>query len=411
MHDGPTPPAQSGSKRGSNLDDLRRGNLSTALELIHYSRSLSRADITHTTGLNRSTVATIVNELENLQLVTVSDPVDTKRIGRPSSVIAPSDHYLAIAVNPELDAFTIGLVGMGGRVMRTVRYANEHEPTPGEMVNVVAAVLGGMLPSLEQDHVIVGIGLAVPGLVNAAEGIVKLAPHLGWVDIPLSRMLSDAVGLPVFAGNDASCGVVAEAAFGSGIGEREIVYLNGGASGIGGGVMVDGRHLGGAQGYSGEFGHTLVNSDGGVCHCGATGCLETEVVRSRLMAVAGTSDPRELEERLHAACESDPAARAEVDRQIDYLALALRNVVNALNPGLVILGGFLSTLYALGGERLEQAVRTAALPGSGTDVRIVGSSLGRDNLLIGAAQLAFAPILADPSVFARSAATREVVGS
>ncbi|MFD4960946.1 ROK family protein [Microbacterium sp. NPDC058389] len=411
MYDGHDQPAPTAPKRGSNLDDLRRGNLSTVLELIHSSRSLSRADITRATGLNRSTVATIVTELETLGLVTVSEPADTKRIGRPSSVITPSDRFLAIAVNPELDALTIGLVGMGGRVLRIVRYENEREPTPTEMVKVAAAVLGGMLPSLEPEHRIVGVGLAVPGLVNAADGVVKLAPHLAWTDVPLAGMLAEAVDQPVSAGNDASCGVIAEAAFGAGIGEREIVYLNGGASGIGGGIVVGGEHLGGADGYGGELGHTLVESNGRACHCGAVGCLETEVDRSRLMAVAGAADPARLDELLEAAYETSAEARDEVHRQVDYLAVALRNIVNALNPRLVILGGFLATLQRVGGERLEQRVRATALPGSGTDVRIVASSLGRDNLLIGAAELAFASILADPAAFARSRAVVAAVGS
>jgi len=411
LYDGHDQQAPTAPKRGSNLDDLRRGNLSTVLELIHASRSLSRADITRATGLNRSTVATIVTELETLGLVTVSEPADTKRIGRPSSVITPSDRFLAIAVNPELDALTIGLVGMGGRVLRMVRYENEREPTPTEMVKVAAAVLGGMLPSLEPEHRIVGVGLAVPGLVNAADGVVKLAPHLAWTDVPLAGMLAEAVDHPVFAGNDASCGIIAEAAFGAGIGEREIVYLNGGASGIGGGIVVGGEHLGGADGYGGELGHTLVESNGRPCHCGAVGCLETEVDRSRLMAVAGVTDPAQLDELLAAAYETSAEARDEVNRQVDYLAVALRNIVNALNPRLVILGGFLATLHRVGGERLERRVRATALPGSGTDVRIVASGLGRDNLLIGAAELAFASILADPAAFARSRAVVAAVGS
>lgn len=395
MHVSPEAHPQT-TRRGSNLDDLRRRNLSTVLDLVHLNRSMTRADIARSTGLNRSTVMTIVNELASLQLITATEPIDTKKIGRPSSVIVPSPHHLAVAVNPDTDACIIGIIGLGGQVMRTVRYPNEHIPSPQEMVNIVAAVLQGMLPSLADAHEVVGVGLGVPGLVNSTTGVVTLAPHLGWRDEPVAQMLSDAVGLPVFAGNDASCGIVAEASFGAGVGDSEIVFLNGGASGIGGGVIIGGRQLGGVSGYGGEFGHTLVNSAGVRCHCGAVGCLETEVTRGELLRVAGVADSTDLRARLTAAYQSSDEARAEVERQIDYLAVAIRNIVNTLNPGLVILGGFLSILHALDGERLESVVRATALAGAGAAVRIVASQ-GRSNLLLGAGQLVLESLLNDPT--------------
>ncbi len=396
------------SPRVGNLDDLRRSNLSTVLSLVHANRALSRSEITKATGLNRSTVATIVVELEELGLVSATQPREHKRIGRPSSVIAPTDRVVAIVVNPELDATTIGVVALGGRVLRSVRFQTDRVPSATEVVNAVTAVLSGMRPQLDADHSVVGISLAIPGLVRVHDGLVKLAPHLEWVDEPIVETLAARTGLPVFAGNDANAGVVAEALFGAGRDQDNVVYLNGGASGIGAGIIAGRRSLIGAHGYGGELGHTVVNSSGVMCHCGATGCLETEVTRSALLHVLELSedDVDTLEARLGEAYADSRDVRTVVDRQLRYLGVALRNIVNTFNPELVILGGFLATLHRVGGLYLEDTVRSSALSGPSDDVTIVASALGRDNLLIGAAELAFAAVLRDPS----SAAPRAVAG-
>ena len=385
--------------RGSNLDDVRRRNLSIVLGLVHVHGRLTRADLVRETGLNRSTIAGIVADLERRSLVVESEPQGPKSAGRPSFVITPAESTIAIAVNPELDAMTIGLVALGGNVIRSIRFANVRVPSAQEVVNVLAAVLAGMAPELAGVHRTVGIGLAVPGLVRTADGTVDVAPHLDWHHEPLTQMVTDATGFPAWAANDARCGAVAESLFGVGRGHDDIVYLNGGASGIGGGVIIDGAPMGGASGFAGELGHTLVNSAGGPCHCGASGCLETEVTRADLLAAVGLDDTgvAELDERLVDRYPKDAAVREVVARQLEYLGIALRNVVNVFNPSLVVLGGFLGSLQRVAGDELTAIVRRTALPGSRAVVEIVSASLGRDNLLVGAAELAFAELLADPT--------------
>ncbi|MFZ4894876.1 ROK family transcriptional regulator [Plantibacter sp. Mn2098] len=398
-----TPPIAVVGTKGNNLDDVRRNNLAAVLGLVHTGGAVSRAQLTRETGLNRSTVGALVAELVNLRLVDEAEPTTTKQVGRPSPVIMPSTRTVALAVNPELDAVTIGLVGLGGRIIKRIRYDTIRIPSVEEVVNIVSAVVAGMRDELDAHYDTVGIGLAVPGLVRAGDGVVTLTPHLGWRNEPLSQMLQDAIGLPVFAANDASVGVVAERIFGAGRGVEDLVYLNGGASGIGGGIVSDGRLLRGVNGYAGELGHTLVNSAGVVCHCGATGCLETEVRREPLLQALGL-DPTEgdqLEGALLAAyADPDrvaPEIAAVVDRQLAYLGVALRNIVNVFNPKLVILGGFLGALSEIAPERIEHAVATSAMMGPRDDVSTVRAALGRDLLIVGAAELAFAPILADPA--------------
>jgi predicted NBD/HSP70 family sugar kinase len=202
----------------------------------------------------------------------------------------------------------------------------------------------------------------------------------------------------VLAANDASLGAVAESVRGAGRGVAELVYVNGGASGIGGGIITGGMLLGGRSGYAGEIGHTLVRSDGILCHCGATGCLETEVTRAELLAAVGLDD--ESSERLEQVLAErigDPAVAAVVERQLGHLGRALANVVNVFNPELVILGGFLGPLYAADPGRLEDVVRSIAMTGLRDDVRFARSELGVDLLAVGAAELSFGPLLADPA--------------
>ncbi len=272
-------------------------------------------------------------------------------------------------------------------------------PSVAEAVALAADAVADLRREFARDHTIVGVGVAVPGLVRAHDGVVRLAPHLNWVDEPVAGALEAATGLPVRAGNDANAGTIAESIFGAGRGVADLIYLNGGASGIGGGIISAGRVIRGVEGYAGEFGHTLVNSAGDECHCGASGCLETEVRRDRLLSLLGLTDvdSDDLETALLAA--ESPAVRNEVERQLDFLAVALRNAINTLDPSKVILGGFLSSLYAAAPERLDALVASQPLLAPREAVTIVRSELGVNRLMIGAAELAFDGVLDDPASF------------
>ncbi|GAA3862411.1 ROK family transcriptional regulator [Leifsonia kafniensis] len=396
-------------RQGRNLDDVRRSNLAAVLGAVHVQGRVSRADLARATGLNRSTIGILVAELVERGLVDEVEPSSTRLAGRPSPSVVPREDVVALAVNPEIDAVTIGLVSLSGRVHKRIRYDTAHVPSPDEVVNIVAAVVAGMSGELDRSFRTVGVGLAVPGLVRDGDGVVILGPHLGWKDVPIAAMLSEALSLPVAAANDASTGVMAEYTFGVGRGTQNLIYLNGGASGIGGGVAIDGMLLTGSSGFAGEFGHSLVNSAGVLCHCGAIGCLETEVSQAPLLDTLGldSTGSEQLESVLLGQFSREGGPEREildlVHRQLDFLAVALRGVVNMFNPELVLLGGFLGTLYAAAPERLEAGVRTRALVGPRDDVRFARAELGADLLLVGAAQLAFAPILADPASFGAAA--------
>jgi predicted NBD/HSP70 family sugar kinase len=394
--------AEVGDGRGNS--DVRRHNLSLVLRLVHQSNGVPRSVLTRTTGLNRSTIAALVGELVERQLVVEAEPDANNQVGRPSPLALPGPRAVAIAVNPELDAITVGVVGLGATVLRRVRRPLEKSPSVAEAVRISAELIAELRTEFDAGHAIVGVGVAIPGLVRARDGVVRLAPHLHWVDEPFAAELEAATGLPVAAANDANLGTRAESLFGAGKGVSDLIYLNGGASGIGGGIVSGGRALTGVEGYAGEFGHTMVATGGAQCHCGASGCLEAEVRKDRLLALTGLADADSDE--LEAALLSRDSAdiRAEALRQLDYLGIALRNAVNILNPSTIILGGFLGSLYAVAPEHLDRLIATGPLAASSELVRIQRSELGANRLMIGAAELAFEPILDDPSFFSAGGA-------
>ncbi|HKS03341.1 MAG TPA: ROK family transcriptional regulator [Arthrobacter sp.] len=396
-----------GTNLGNNRDTTRQHNLSTVLGLVHSMAGVSRAQLTRATGLNRSTIAALVGELAQLGLVVESDLDQAQQHGRPSIMIEPSPGALALAVNPDIDAVSVALVSLGGQIVNPVRFHTVRPPSVPEVVNIVTAIYTGMRTSLPSRNRIVGVGLAIPGLVDPVDGTVIEAPHLGWRDQPLTALLSDALKLPVIAANDAVAGARAQATFGAGRDISDLVYLYGGASGIGGGVISGGRLVRGATGFAGQLGHTHVRSGGAECNCGSSGCLEAEVTREELIAAVGlpAGETENLEDAVLEKLRDDSASeelRAIIDRQVRLLAVGLKSIVNLLNPSLIVLGGFLRILDRAAPDALSEALRSPGTRGPRESVAIELAPLGEDSILVGAAELAFEPLLRDPAGFLSS---------
>lgn len=375
-----------------DVSGMRRRNLSLVLGLIHREGPLARASLTERTGLNRSTIADLVAELEHEALVTQSGSDPERRVGRPSPLVHASPDVVTVAANPEVDALTMARVGLDRVVRDRVRLPFRTPPTPEAAVAAIAAQLERWSPART-----VGIGLAVPGLVRAENGLVRDAPHLGWRDVPLRDLVAAATGLTAAVGNDATLGARAEHLFGAARDAADVVYLNGGASGIGGGLIVGGMPVGGAGGYAGEFGQNRPGIEDAADRRAPGGVLEDEVNRDRLLAAAGlvATDDRSLAAALAAA--SGESATAEIARQRRILATALANAVNVLNPSVVVLGGFLAMLAERDLPGFVAAVRAQSMPACAEDLDIRPASLADDRLLVGAAELAFEPLLTSPS--------------
>ncbi len=393
---------------GNSNDQSRRHNLSAILSMLHRDGPQSRATLTRKSGLNRSTIAALVLELGSLGLVFETEAADSGSVGRPSPVVHPNSRIAAIAVNPDVDSVMVAIVGLGGVVHRRIRFSTAAVPSVQETVEVVGEIVAGMRSELTSDFRILGVGVAVPGLVESGSSRVILAPHLEWRDVALAEKMEQVLGYPVHVANDASLGAIAESTFGAGRRVKNLVYLNGSPSGIGGGVIAEGSLIRGARGFASELGHTLVNSTGIRCHCGKTGCLETEVSLDALLAVIGTHGiGLDDVDALLDARIGDPVVLAEVNRQLDVLGTAIGSFISVFDPEAFVLGGFLSSLFRANPDRLLDRVRVSSFVGLGADVRIERAQLGSQVLMIGAAELALADTLANPAAIGAPAVSRE----
>jgi glucokinase len=221
------------------------------------------------------------------------------------------------------------------------------------------------------------IGLASPGWVDVERGVVPAAPQLpGWRDVPIVRILSDRFGPPVILENDANAGALGENVFGAGRGARHMVYITV-STGVGGGIIADGKLYGGARGSAGEIGHTVVDTAGPLCGCGNYGCLEavssgTAIARRAVEAVErGESTSlalvRARGEEITADVVAEAAEKGDaVSREIyaeagRLLGVAMANLVNLLSPEKILIGGGVTQAAHLFMPQAENTMRTLAL--------------------------------------------------
>jgi predicted NBD/HSP70 family sugar kinase len=383
-------------------DAIRAHNLSVMLGHIHRDGALTRAELTQRLGVSRSTVGALVADLSQLGLVEEVVPSGGARVGRPSHVVGPHRFGpIALAVDIDVTHVTVAAVGLGGEVLRRETVATEAEqPLPDAVVQVVADALPRLRTVISPDAAIAGIGISVPGTVHRRTGHIGFAPNLGWHDVPFGELLAPLApqGRTFAIGNDADLGVLAEHQRGGARGLDDIVFLLG-RVGIGAGIIANGQPLRGFDGYAGEIGHNVVDAHGPACHCGKHGCVETYIGEGALLRQAGRPQPPTDESTaavFRDARSGDPAALRAVREVAESLGRTIAGLVNTLNPECVLLGGYLSELLDIARPDIEAALRKYSLDASGRDVRLVSPSFGADSALLGAAELAFADLLADP---------------
>ncbi len=388
---------------GSNRDVVRQHNLSILLQMIHFYGTVTRSQLAASTGLNRSTISDLVAELEQLGFATETVAASASGVGRPSYVVTASTKVVAFAVHPEVDATTVGVVTLSGKVLKTLRVPMSESPTSAVSVQTAAAAIAELKKGLDADQKIAGVGVAIPGQVRVSDNVVRLAPQLGWVEQPFGSMLSQISGLPVFVDNDASIGCMAERNFGAARGYLDVVYLYAGSGGIGGGAIVNGSQLRGASGYGGELGHVRIGGSNDKDYSGLAGTLESMVRRDDLLHVFKMFSATDEELDVEIQSTKSGEAKKILGAQIDALGAGISSYVNIFNPEVIVLAGFLTSLFSYDPDRLLAAVKQGSLNASSERVIIRTGELGADLLMIGSAELAFKPLLENPSAVALSA--------
>jgi predicted NBD/HSP70 family sugar kinase len=398
---------------GQRSETVRRANLSALVRGLHDAGPMSRSELVAATGLTRTAIRGLVGELADAGIAQEAAAVRRGTPGRPSPVvrIAP-DAAAVIAVELLVDSIAVAIVGLDGQV---VHHERVHRPRDERSLDAVVRRIAAMATAIasRSQAPVVGVGVAVAGVVRRSDGHVAMAPNLGWVDVPFGARLASALEMdvPVVVGNDGDLGALAEHRRGSGVGVDDLLYVSG-EVGVGGGVIVGGRPLDGLAGYGGEIGHLPVNPGGAPCRCGSIGCWETEVGEGALLALAGLppdAGRNGIDTVLREAEAGNQVAVAALEHVGRWLAVGLAGLVNILNPQLIVLGSMHGRIYPVIRHTVEAGLSARALPAPRALVRIVPATLGADAPLIGAAELALEPILSDPAGFmARPAADKRL---
>ncbi len=382
-----------------NNDDVKRHNLARVLRYLHEDGELSRSELVARTGLNRSTVGALVSDLVITGIVE-EVPGSGGSVGRPSLVVRTRESSaFVIAFDLRVDRIVGAAISIGGRVIAQVERPKSDGPfAVAKATEVLIDCTSELFEHVPNGSAWVGVGIAIPGVIDAEIGLVRKAPNLGWLDVNfeehVTRELNAVFGATprVILGNDANLGAIAEFVRGAGRNASSVVYLSGDV-GVGGGVALEGRVLSGASGYAGEIGHMVVNPGGHACNCGNTGCWETEVGRDAILRSSG--DFSGISNIIEAVISGDAQAIQGLRGVGRWIGIGLSNLVNTFDPGVIVLGGHLADVYPFVRDEVIQEI-TKSRPLFETRALITLPSFDIGSTLVGASEIAFAALLNDP---------------
>ncbi|MGA8942721.1 MAG: ROK family glucokinase [Thermoactinomyces sp.] len=296
----------------------------------------------------------------------------------------------------------LGVVSSEGQVIRETEKPTMKEEGPDGVIGRMVLHARNLAKEAGIPwNAIKGIGVGLPGFLDIPGGVVKYMTNLGWTDIPIRDLLESAWQVPVKIDNDANVAALGEVWSGAGTGEQNAVCITIG-TGVGGGIITEGKLLHGAKGFAGEIGHIQIDPAGHLCNCGQTGCLETissatGMVRFVRQAVSA-GDQTSLAPFVHdgslstrhifaEANRGDPVAKESVDRAVHALAQAMATISVVINPSLFIIGGGVSQAGEALLNPLRKKYQCLTQKNASQDVRIVLAQLGNRAGFIGAAGL------------------------
>lgn len=287
-----------------------------------------------------------------------------------------------------------------GRILVDTGTNEPAERVIGRIVETIEQVIAGAGVTKDQ---VKRVGIGSPGSIKIKEGIVCFWPNLNWRDVPIVQIMEKALDLPVVLENDANAAALAEYKFGAGRGTRHMIYMTI-STGIGGGIVIDGKLLHGADDSAGEIGHHSIMADGPLCGCKNRGCLEVlasgtalgrygrEAVESGVDTMMGAmvQSPAEVTGATvtRAAAEGDTVAVEIIQKVATYIGIGITNMINIFNPEKIVLGGGVMKAGHLFMEKIVETVQERALPGPRARCQIVVAELGQDVGVLGAIAVA-----------------------
>ena len=368
---------------------LRELNRLRVVDALRRAGTASRTDLARMTGISRSTVATLVSDLQARGLIVEQADAPTAPAGRgrpPVLLRLDAAAGSALGVDFGHRHVRVAVADLSSTVLAEQFVELDVDGAPEAALDAAADLAEGVLADagVERSRVI-GAGMALSAPIDRHKGVVGSTVLPNWAGIQAGEELSRRLEIPVELDNDANLGALAEVSFGAGRGLADVIYVMM-ASGLGAGLVLGGRLYHGATGIAGELGHVQVRPEGAVCRCGSRGCLETVASTGALLSLLRPTHGPDLTQRemLDLVAAGDLAAKRVVNDAGRAVGRAVADLCNFLNPAAIIVGGELS----VAGDALLDGVREEidrySLPGAAQAVEVKAGILGERAEVLGA---------------------------
>ena len=322
-------------------------NISIVLDTIIRHRSISRASISAFTGLNKSTVSSLVQELIDRQLVFETGTGESSGGRKPVLLQFRHDAGFAIGVDLGVNYIHTLMTDLDGTIINvhTTPHRNEDQQAVLDQLFTSIQTMANAAPA--SPYGLVGIGIGIPGIVNS-NGQILFAPNLGWRKVNLIELLHEQFHVPIHVDNEANAGAIGEQQFGAGKGTSDLIFISAGI-GIGSGIIMKNEIYKGASGFSGEIGHLTIDANGKPCRCGNRGCWELYASEHALLSMANEKlgksvkhDALNLDSIVQMAEQNHPEILEALDSVGRYLGIGIAGIINTFNPTRIIIGNRLS---------------------------------------------------------------------
>ncbi len=379
---------------------LRRINRGTLLKQVYFGGPISRLELSQLTELSPATATNLTSELL-AEGVIVESGIEESEGGRPRTLLKINPkfgYFIGIDVGEtriQSELFDLTMK----RLSTVIHPLNREENQPQQVVEPIVSSVQDLLAQANlQSNDILGIGIGMPGMVDPASGVSVYAPNWDWHDVPFLSILKTHLKMPIYLDNGAKAMALAESMFGAGRDKDSLAVLLVG-TGIGAGIITKGSLYRGATNSAGEWGHVTVELGGRLCRCGSRGCLEAyagaQGIIQRMSELAPENHLFRNSDQManiiaitEAARNGDPKARQVLSDTAVYLGAGVANLINLVNPQLVLLGGWVWMQIGdvIDGE-FHQAIKQYALKQPYSKTQIGQCQLGQDAVPMGAATL------------------------
>jgi predicted NBD/HSP70 family sugar kinase len=376
-----------------SLSSLREFNRLRIVDFLRTNGTASRAELARRTGLSRSTVSTLVADLQRRGLVVerAGQFAGEGQPGRPAALLELDPRAAAaVGIDFDHDKVRVAVSDLSRSVLAEATAPHDVDHDAQGALDLAARLIKQTLDDtgLERDRLL-GVGVALAGPIDHDRGALHPSDVLpGWAHVDAAREIEERVDLPAYVDNDANLGALAEVTLGAGRNARFAAYLSI-SSGIGAGIVVDGRPYHGHRGTAGEIGHVVVDPQGPICRCGNRGCLETLASGPALLKLVQDSRDEELtvREMIELARDGDAGCTRAIADAGQVIGRVVAGLVNLFSPEMVVIGGDLGEAGDLLLDPLREAVRRNALPAAAEELKVVAGELGERANLLGALAL------------------------